>query len=373
MRGMRITDVRARALRNPTPGGEAIALVVVEIATDAGLVGLGSVGGFPAGADVIIQRQFAPLLAGADPSGVEAHWERLYASLHRQGQRGAGVTALSGVDLALWDLLGQALGRPVVSLLGGGSTRRVPVYLSSLSLRGRAGLGELLDEIGAGLQRGFRAFKYFFSRGPADGVQGRRAELETLREIRALVGADAALLVDAHFQWDLPYALRMLEPLAELEAGWLENPLPIDDLAGYARLARAAAVPLAAGESERTRFPFVSLLNAGVDVLQPDVNRVGGLTETLRICGLAASHNRTVAPHQGWLHSWHLIAARACCQIGEYFPRRDPLPGNALIWDVLAGEPEACGGAVTIPERPGFGWTLDAAGLARHADAARPS
>ncbi len=363
---MRITRLRAHPLRNPHPGPEATALVVVEVETDEGLTGLGSVGGFPVGAETIITRQFAPLLEGTDPADIETHWERLYDSLNRQGQRGTGVMALSGVDLALWDLLGRSVDRPVVSLIGGGSTRRVPVYLSSLSLRGRQDRQSLLDEIADGLRHGFSAFKYFSVHGPADGEKGRQIELKVLREIRSIIGPDADLMVDAHFGWDLPYARRMLEPLAEVNACWLENPIPIDDLAGYEALARDGAVPLAAGESERTRFPFISLINAGVQYLQPDVNRVGGLTETLRICALAASHQRPVAPHQGWLHSWHLIAARANCPIGEYFPRRDPLPGNSLIWDALDGEPEASQGAVTIPESSGFGWTLNRASLARY-------
>ena len=363
---MRITRLRAHPLRNPDPRREAVALVVVEIETDAGLTGLGSVGGFPVGAETIIARQFAPLLVGADPGDIEAHWERLYASLNRQGQRGTGVMALSGVDLALWDLLGKSVGLPVVSLIGGGSTRRVPVYLSSLSLRGRTDRQALLDEIVEGRRRGFNAFKYFSIHGSADGEKGRQIELEVMGEIRSIIGPDADLMVDAHFGWDLPYARRMLGPLADLNAVWLENPIPIDDLAGYEALARHGAVPLAAGESERTRFPFISLLDAGVYYLQPDVNRVGGLTEALRICGLAASHQRPVAPHQGWLHTWHLIAARANCPIGEYFPRREPLPGNALIWAALDGEPEAEEGAVTIPDRPGFGWTMDPAAPAAY-------
>ena len=174
-------------------------------------------------------------------------------------------------------------------------------------------------------------------------------------------------MVDAHHKWDLPFAQRMIERMAAYDIAWLENPLPIDDLAGYERLARMEAVPLAAGETERTRFPFVDLINAGVFYLQPDINRVGGLTEALRICGLAASHNRPVCPHQGWLHSWHLITANTTCVIGEYFPKRDPLPGNSLIWAVLEGEPEAAAGFIDVPERPGFGWTLNEAEVARRA------
>ena len=215
---MRITRLRAHPLRSPDPGREAIALVVVEIETDEGLTGLGSVGGFPVGAETIITRQFAPLLEGADPTDIEEHWERLYASLNRQGQRGTGVMALSGVDLALWDLLGKSVDRPVVSLIGGGSIRRVPVYLSSLSLRGRPDRQALLDEIAEGRRQGFSAFKYFSVHGPADGERGRQVELAVLREIRSIIGPDADLMVDAHFGWDLPYARRMLEPLAEVNA-----------------------------------------------------------------------------------------------------------------------------------------------------------
>jgi len=364
MTDMRITCLRAHSLRNPDRGREAVALVVVEVGTDEGLTGLGSVGGFPVGAATIIERQFGPLLVGRDPTDLAAHWALCSASLPRPFPLFPFFISLIFFYLSLCYLLGKSVGRPVMSLIGGGSTRRVPVYLSSLSLRGRPDPQALLAEVAEGRRRGFTSFKYFTVHGSADGETGRQIELEVLREIRSMIGPAADLMVDAHFGWDLPYARRMLEPLAELNAAWLENPIPIDDLAGYEALARDGAVPLAAGESERTRFPFVSLLNAGVYYLQPDVNRVGGLTETLRICGLGASHQRPVAPHQGWLHTWHRIAARTNCPIGEYFPRREPLPGNSLIWAALDGEPEAEDGHVTIPERAGFGWRLNARAIA---------
>ena len=364
---MNIAHVRTHTLKNPdvaAPGGpgatrESVALVVVEIETTDGLIGLGTVGGFPTGATEIIEQQFAPMLIGIEASDIETIWDRLYASLDRQGQQGTGVMALSGVDIALWDLLGKSLEQPVVSLIGGGPTARIPIYLSSLSLQRRPNAAALLNEISVARQSGFVGFKYFFSRDFKEGSTGRKQELDLLREIRDVIGDDARLMVDAHFNWDLPYAQRMLEPLAQLDVAWLENPLPIEDLAGYETLARTGLVALAAGESERTRFPFTRLIDAGVFYLQPDINRVGGFTEALRICGLAASHHRIVAPHQGWLHSWHLIAGRSCCEIGEYFPRRDPLPGNAVIWDVLDGEPEADNGLITIPQHAGFGWQLN--------------
>ena len=331
---MKITSVRARSLANPdqtrSPGEplaeaplggsgpfrlnapwspEPEALTVVEIETEEGLTGYGTVGGFAVGAAEIIERHFAPLLVGEDPTRIEAHWDRLYAASARYGLRGLAVMAISGIDLALWDLLGKATGQPVFDLIGGKTKDRVPVYASVLS--NQAGLDALADQAAALVSAGFRAMKYFFGFGVRHGPAGMQRELTAVRIIREAAGPDVQLMVDAHFKWDLPYAQRMVDGLADLNLEWLENPLPPDDLAGYERLARRETVPLAAGEFERTRHPFVSLINAGVFYLQPDINRVGGLTETLRICGLAASHERPVCPHQGWLHSWHLIAAKS--------------------------------------------------------------
>ena len=388
---MKIRSVRATALRNsaadfmsrpPLPAQAALggtgpfgtghgqppepeALTVVEIETDDGLAGIGTVGGFAVGSGTIVNQQFAPLLIGEDSRRIEWLWDRCYAALGREGTRGTGVMALSGVDIALWDLLGKSLGKPVVDLIGGRSKSRVPVYMSTMS--NRAGLDALVEEAAGYAADGFRAMKYFFRLGPMHGAAGLREEVQTVRRLREAVGPDVQLMVDAHYRWDLPYARQMFDGIAPFDIAWVENPMPLDDLPGYERLARLESIPIAAGESERTRFPFVDLLNAGVFYLQPDINRVGGLTETLRICGLAATHSRAVCPHQGWLHSWHLIMAKSCCPIGEYFPKRDPLPGNALIWAVLDGEPEAHDGAIDVPDTPGFGWAVNRAELDRRA------
>ena len=366
---MRITRLLAYPLRNPDPGREAIALVIVEIETDEGLTGLGSVGGFPVGAETIITRQFAPLLEGADPTDIETLWERLYASLNRQGQRGTGVMALSGVDLALWDLLGKSVGRPVVSLIGGGSSSEPCPFIS---VRYRCvdarTTQSLLDEVLEGRRHGFNAFKYFTIHGPA-----RRREGPADRDGRAArnpLGHRPQCGPDGGCPLWLGPSLRPAHASAAgrrwAPAGWKTRFLSRTWRATI-RWPAPARCRWRPASPNAPASPFISLINAGVHYLQPDVNRVGGLTETLRICALAASHQRPVAPHQGWLHSWHLIAARANCPIGEYFPRRDPLPGNSLIWDALKGEPEAIQGAVTIPDRPGFGWTLDQDSLTRYA------
>jgi L-alanine-DL-glutamate epimerase-like enolase superfamily enzyme len=385
-----ITSVRARTLGNsghtpvsfeppptaplgaPGPFGssvpvpaEPVALTVVEIETDTGLTGIGTVGGRNIGATAIIEGHLSQLLIGEDATRIEWLWNRMYKSTHQYGMRGAVIMAMSGVDIALWDLAGKRANLPVYDLIGGKTKDTIPLYLSTLN--SAAGLDALLAAATAAVDDGFRALKYFFARGPNHGPAGMREELEIVRELRNAIGPDIQLMLDPHFKWDLPYAMRMFDRLVEFDIAWIEEPIPIDDLDGHERLTNMNAIALAAGEHSRTRFDYVALINAGVYYLQPDMNRVGGFSELLKICGLAASHSRAVCPHQGWLHSYHLIAATSCCPIGEFFPRRDPIPGNSLLWEVLDGEPQPVNGSIDVPDGPGFGWTINEAGMARYA------
>ena len=387
---MKITSVRARTLGNtqhtavsfeppptsalgaPGPFGssvpvpaEPVALTVVEIETDAGLTGIGTVGGRNIGATAIIEGHLSQLLIGEDATRIEWLWDRMYKSTHQYGMRGAVIMAMSGVDIAFWDLAGKRAGLPVYDLIGGKTKDTIPLYLSTLN--SAAGLDALLAAATAAVDDGFKAVKYFFARGPNHGPAGMREEIEIVRELRNAIGPDIQLMLDPHFKWDLPYAMRMIERLVEFEISWIEEPIPVDDLAGHERLADMNAIPLAAGEHSRTRFDYVALLSAGVYYLQPDMNRVGGFSEMLKICGLAASHSRAVCPHQGWLHSYHLIAAMSCCPIGEFFPRREPIPGNSLIWEVLDGEPQPVNGSIDVPDGPGFGWTINEANMTKYA------
>ncbi len=372
---MRVEDVRAHPIRNTdrdrvpaaaSPGAprrappEPVALVVVEVETDDGLVGIGTVGGFCAAAVPIIRGHFRELLLREDPRDVERLWEKLYRASLRYGGRGAAIQALSGVDIALWDLLGKALGQPVYRLLGGRTKPRVPVYSSHL--RDVLAPDELARQARSDVEAGFRAVKLFLTHGPEEGPAGLRACVEATRTVRDAIGPDVELMVDAHLHWDVPFTLAYGRATAELGLRWIEEPIPFDDREGYARLSRALDAPIAAGEHEQTRFPFAELIRDGcLGVLQPDVNRVGGITESRRIVALAAAHSLPVCFHQGWLHSYHQIAAFPSCPIGEYFPPPDPAApaGNRLNWLVLRGEPLAVQGAVDLPEAPGFGWEID--------------
>lgn len=387
---MIITSVRARTLGNPLhtavsfeppttamlggigPFGNGVslapepaALTVVEVTTDAGLTGIGTVGGRNIGATAIIEGHLKDLLIGEDASRIEWLWNLMYKSTHQYGMRGAVVMAISGVDIALWDLAGKRAGLPVHDLIGGKTKSKIPLYMSTLNSVG--GLDKMLGEATAAIETGFTALKYFFSKGPNHGLTGMREETNVVKELRSAVGPDVQIMLDPHFKWDLPYAMRMMWKLAEFDIEWIEEPIPSDDLAGHEKLADMKLIPLAAGEHARTRFDYLDFINAGVYYLQPDMNRVGGFSEMLKICGLAASHSRAVCPHQGWLHSYHLIAAMSCCPIGEFFPKRNPVPGNSLIWEVLDGEPEPIDGTITIPDNPGFGWTVNEPNMERYA------
>ena len=376
---MFIADVLAHPVRNTdrvrvsgtaSPGAprdalpEPVALVVVEVVTDDGLTGVGTVGGFCGAAVSILRGHYRELLLGEDPRDVERLWEKLYRASARYGSRGAAIEALSGVDIALWDILGKATGQPVFRLLGGRTKPRVPVYSSHL--RSSMGLATLAAMAKADVAAGFKAVKLFLTQAPGYGDAALRHCLDATRTVRDAIGPGVDLMVDPNMRWNVPFTLEYARAAAELRLRWIEEPIPHDDREGYARLSRALDIPIAAGEHEYTRFPFAEMLREGcLGVLQPDVNRVGGITEARRIVALASAHSLPVCFHQGWLHSYHQIAAFPACPIGEYFPPPDPAApaGNALNWLVLRGEPLATEGAVDLPETPGFGWEIDRAAL----------
>lgn len=372
---MRIADVRAHPIRNTDRDGEAqrspgaptravpepIALVIVEVITSEGASGAGTVGGFCAAATEIIRGHLRDLLIGEDARDIERLWEIMYRATLRYGGRGAAIEAISGVDIALWDLLGRATGLPVFRLLGGRTRATVPVYASHL--RDTWAPARLEAAARADVAAGFSAVKLFFGRGPDHGEGALRRCVEATRLVRGAIGEAVDLMVDPHLRWDVPFTLAYARGVADLGLRWIEEPIQFEDRAGYARLSRALDVPIAAGEHEYTRYPFVELIEREcVTVLQPDVNRVGGITEARRIVAIAAAHGLPVCFHQGWLHSYHLMTAFPNCPIGEYFPRTDEgdtPAGNALNRLVLQGEPQAVRGHITIDETPGFGWRID--------------
>ncbi len=377
---MKITAVRAAWLRAPIPVerrhtsdfgvNDSFNTCLVEIDTDAGLtglgeakVGVGNLGNYAA-LVTLIQAELAPGLIGRDARDVTALWEAIYngtrahyVAAHGRtfpivGRRGITVSALSGIDIALWDLLGKALGQPVWRLLGGRLRERIPAYASG----GWAPVGGVGKQLRQYVERGHRAVKMRV------GLQDASVDdsAARVREARETLGPGVGLMVDAHGTWSVREAQRFARKVADCDLGWLEEPVSPDNVAGQAEVRAATDIPIAAGESEQTRFAFRDLIEArAVDVLQPDVAIAGGITETLRICALAATHGLTVAPHLWggavlFASGLHLAAATPCVTTLE-FSRGD----NPLLNDLVQEPFALVDGYVLAPDRPGLGLTLN--------------
>jgi L-alanine-DL-glutamate epimerase-like enolase superfamily enzyme len=341
----------------------------VEIDTDAGLTGLGEakvgVGnlGHYAGVVETIRRELGPPLVGRDPRDITAIWEALYNGSRAHyvvregrtfpvvGRRGITISAISGIDIALWDLLGQSLDQPLWRLLGGRFRDRVPAYASG----GWAPVGSIGKQLRQYVERGHRAVKMRV------GLQDRSVDdsAARVREVRETLGPDVGLMVDAHGTWSVREARRFARKVEACDLAWLEEPVSPDNIAGQAEVRASTDIPIAAGESEQTRFGFRDLIDArAVDVLQPDLAIAGGLTESQRICALAAAHGLTVAPHLWgsailFAAGLHLAIATPCVNILEFSRGANPLL-NDLVEEAF----ELKDGYVSASERPGLGLTL---------------
>ncbi len=230
--------------------------LVTEIFTDAGLVGIGNAALSPRVTKAAIDTYLAPLLIGKDPFDIEFLWQLMYRSTIAWGRKGAGMVAISALDIALWDLLGKATNQPVFRLLGGRTKPRIPVYASRLYSRP---LDQLAEETAKYRDAGYKAMKMRFGWGPTAGAAGMQRNIELLRTIREVVGAEVDIMADAYMGWNLDYARRMIPLLEQFNLRWLEEPVIPDDIRGYASLKAMQRVPIAvAGEHEFTRSVFVT-------------------------------------------------------------------------------------------------------------------
>jgi L-alanine-DL-glutamate epimerase-like enolase superfamily enzyme len=346
-------------LYNAPVGSRAdpVLYVVVRVRTAQGVEGLGAIGLGSEAVARVVEDLLAPLVVGASPFDVELLWETMYRSTVNIGRKGLVLEAISGVDIALWDVMGRATGQPVFNLLGGRTRRRLRAYASRLYPReDRDALREeALDLVAAG----FTAVKMRFGFGPRDGQRGMRANEELVGTVREAVGPDVEVMADAYMGWTADYALRMLRRLEQYDLRWVEEPLLPDDVAGAARLRAAVTTPIAGGEHEFTRWGFRELVTHGaLDVLQPDANRVGGITEARKIWALAAAYDLPVVPHGGNLHNLHLAIAHLNTPLVECFPRhvRD---GDTLLAELFVGEPVAVDGHLELSDAPGLGHRLN--------------
>jgi L-lyxonate dehydratase len=378
---MKITDVRTRVVewRGPTVAPEPhfctnpmdlLSLpadsmagfrfhgwLIVEIFTDAGHVGIGNAALAPRLTKQTIDVYLKPLLIGADPWDVEFLWQHMYRRTMAFGRKGIGMTAISAVDLALWDILGKAAAQPVFRLIGGRTKPSIPVYASRLYSQP---LDRLAEEASAYKRQGYTAIKLRFGWGPADGAAGMQRNVDLVRTVRHTVGDDVDVMADAYMGWTLDYARRMLPRLAPFNLRWLEEPVIPDDAGGYAALKAMNVMPIAGGEHGFTVHEFRDLLEArALDYIQFDTNRVGGVTQARKIAALAESFQVPVVPHAGQMHNYHVVMASLNSPIAEYFPPVDVEVGNELFWYIFDGEPVATNGHIQLRDDvPGLGLTI---------------
>ena len=351
--------------REPSMGHFAFhGWVLVEIFTDAGLVGLGNAALSPLLTKACIDIYLKPLLSGADPWDTEYLWQQMYRRTMAFGRKGVAMTAISAVDIALWDLLGKSAKQPVYRLLGGRTKPRIPVYASRL-------YAMPLDQLRIEAQRykdhGYKAMKLRFGWGPVDGAEGMQRNVELVRTVREVVGDGIDLMADAYMGWTLDYAKRMLPLLEPFHLRWLEEPVIPDDTRGYKELKAYGRMPIAGGEHEFTIFGFRELLETNaLDYIQFDTNRVGGISQARKISAMAEAYQIPVVPHAGQMHNYHVVMASLNSPMAEFFPKVDVEVGNELFWYIFDGEPVPAEGYIDLDEStPGLGLSVNEESLKR--------
>ena len=391
---MKITRVECHVLLDPDydVGSTSSAQddIVVEVHTDEGLSGVGETDVNPWIARACIEapgthtmgRGLTEMLLGEDPLKVEELWERLYVGSAMNGRRGAVVNAIGALDMALHDLRGKALGKPCYELLGGKKQEKITPYASlQPETSGFDAYKEsVLEWVLEAKRRGFGAAKLELTFSGPYAHKGLREPdertTEVIAAVREAVGPDFVLMVDVQYAFsDADACLATIRDWQEFGIFFLETPLPSEDLDGYARLAQEQPIPIAAGEWLTTRFEFRHLMDEGkVKVAQPDVGRVGGLTEARRVCEMAGERGLIVVPHL-WktgisiAAATHLATATPHCPYIEFLPAE--LSESPLRRRLVKGEPAMEGGSIPTPTEPGLGIELDRESLEEFTEAAR--
>lgn len=337
---MKITEVRAvqpYAPTSPPDWRTSLGQILVAVDTDVGLSGYGVGGGGKAGIHVVTT-VLRDVLLGQKPLPVEERWQQMYEATLPFGRKGLAIMALSGVDLALWDLYGKSTRTSVAQLLGGIVHRRIPAYVT------------VWGAVSADTAAEYHAFK--LHTGESAGAERIAEVARDVQQSRAVIGPDRSLMIDAWMKWDLEATLQIAERLAPFKVEWIEEPLSPDDLDGYAVLRDRCPIPIAGGEHEFTAHGFKDLIDKRLHrVLQPDVCWCGGLTELIKIYALAKKAGLRVCPHRG-AEVWSLPALAALDP--------QPLAESGRPWMTwVGGQPPIVDGYIDVPDAPGFGVVIE--------------
>lgn len=368
---MKITDVEAIYVRLPQvkeqcdSGQDAL---IVKVHTDEDITGIGEVDSAPLAVQGAILGPFSHttasglrhLLIGEDPFETERLWHKMYRANIYGGRFGVGFHAMSGIDMALWDIKGKKLGMPIWKLLGGGFRKKMRCYASVLFGNTPE---ETRDIAGRLSGQGFTAVK--FGWGPMG--EDAATDVALVAKAREGLGKSIDLMVDAGLPWDAKTAIQRAHAFSEHGIFWLEEPLSPDDYEGYRKLSQATAVRIAAGEEESGRNTFRRLIEEGnIDVVQVDLTRCGGFTEAMKIAALARDHGLPVANHGFTTYinvaaALHWLNSIPNALIAEFVTQEN----TNLREFVTRQKIRAKDGYLDIPEEPGLGIELDEAAVAK--------
>lgn len=374
---MRLQSIRTWATVPPTGIGGAF-WTIVEITTDNGITGIGECYGIPVSADIgcrMVEDTFERYVAGSDPHDVETLFRRVYSAGFTQRPDISMMAVFSGIEIAVWDILGKAHEQPVYKLLGGLFNPRLRTYTylypesaasGDVYHDGDAAAARALDY----LDMGFTAIKQDPA-GPYSFQGGRELSLHELtrseysvRRLRETVGDRADILFGTHGQMTTSSAIRLARRLERYDPLWFEEPCPPDQMSAIAKVARSTSIPIATGERLTTRVEFHEALKAGVSILQPDIGRSGGIWETRKIAMIAELFNAQVAPHIYCGPIAHAAAAHVSFSIPNFLiletiqtEFHDEIIRQPLIWE---------NGYLLPPTAPGLGIELDIAAIEAH-------
>jgi D-galactarolactone cycloisomerase len=343
---------------------------IVEIETSDGIVGWGECYGPSAVAKAYIETQFASRIVGRDAFDVEVIWEDLYNRIKDYGARGMSTSALSGIDIALWDIIGKACGKPIHKLIGGAQRTEVTAYATGLYfIDTKRLIEEAVEEARDYVEQGFEAVKMKI------GLGNPNFDIERVAAVRKAVGDGVRLMVDANHCFTVPQAIRLGRELEQLNVEWFEEPISPEDVDGYVEVTRALDIAVAGGENEFTRWGFRDLVvRKAMDIVQPDVCAAGGISESRKIAALASAHGVECVPHAwgsaiGLAATLHFLAA-----LPDQPPSFRPMPPllefeqcENPFRDHLSREPIVQRrGKVQIPTGAGLGIEIDRSILERY-------
>lgn len=336
---------------------------VVEIATDEGITGWGECYGPAAVNQALIETQYAPRVVGRDPFDVEVVWEDLHNRIKDYGASGFSIAAMSGIDIALWDIMGRATGKPVHKLIGGAQRSQVTAYATGLYFIDLDRLvEEAVEEALDYKEQGFQAIKMKI------GLGDLKLDFRRVQAVREAIGPDVQLAVDANHCFSVHQAIRLGRMLEPLDLMWFEEPIGPEDRAGYAEVTRALDMAVAGGENEFSRWGFRDIIAAkAMDIVQPDICAAGGFSELRKIATLASAFGVECVPH-AWGSAIGLAATiQFLAALPDQPPAFRPMPPmlefeqtQNPLRDLLAREPIVQRrGIVQVPEGPGLGIEID--------------